>query len=291
LTDQVYQIRGRIIDQHALDTIRGIITAHWDLGRSAISRILCEQWNWYQANGRLKDRACRVLLLKLEEKGEIALPPRLITTRRPPRKARQREYPYDDSELKGTISEFGSLTLRMIRRTPDEGLWDFLVDRFHYLGNPRIVGSYLKYLAYLDGRLVACLGWGSAAWKVAARDRFIGWNHSVRQANLYKVVNNVRFLILPWINVQHLASKVLAMNIRCLEQDWQEFYNQPVSLLETFVDTTRFKGTCYKAANWQCVGKTAGRGKYDRYNEATQPIKAVYLYPLSPHFREELNVR
>ena len=291
MTDQVYQIRGRIIDQHAIDTIRGIITAHWDLGRSAISRILCEQWNWYQANGRLKDRACRVLLLKLEEKGEIALPPRLITTRRPPRKARQREYPYDDSELKGTISEFGSLTLRMVRRTPDEGLWDFLVDRFHYLGNPRIVGSYLKYLAYLDGRLVACLGWGSAAWKVAARDRFIGWNHSVRQANLYKVVNNVRFLILPWINVQHLASKVLAMNIRCLGQDWQEFYNQPVSLLETFVDTTRFKGTCYKAANWQCVGKTAGRGKYDRYNKATQPIKAVFLYPLSPHFREELNVR
>jgi len=291
LTEQVYQIRGRIIDRHDLDTIRGIISAHWDLGRTAISRILCEQWNWYQANGRLKDRACRVLLLKLEEKGEISLPPRLITPRRPPRKARQREYTYDDSDLKGIVSEFGSLTLRMVRRTPDEGLWDFLVDRFHYLGNPKIVGSYLKYLAYLDGRLVACLGWGSAAWKVAARDRFIGWQHSVREANLYKVVNNVRFLILPWINVQHLASKVLALNIRCLEQDWQEFYNQPVSLLETFVDTTRFKGTCYRAANWQYVGKTTGRGKYDRHNRATQPIKAVYLYPMSPHFREELDVR
>ncbi len=291
MTSQVYQIRGRRIDRHDLDTIREIITSHWDLGRTAISKILCEQWNWYQANGRLKDRACRVLLLKLEAKGEISLPPRLITPRRSPRKARQRQYPYDDSELNGTVSEFGSLTLRMIRRTPDEGLWDFLVDRFHYLGNPRIVGSYLKYLAYLDGRMVACLGWGSAAWKVAARDRFIGWDHPVREANLYKVANNVRFLILPWINVQHLASKVLATNIRCLKQDWQEFYNQPISLLETFVDTTRFRGTCYRAANWQEVGKTTGRGKYDRYKRATQPVKAVYLYPLSPHFREELDVR
>ena len=238
----------------------------------------------------MKDRACRVLLLKLEEKGEIILPPRMATIRRKPGKATYRQYIYNDSELNGTVSEFGSLTIRMVRRSPDEGLWDFLVDRFHYLGNPTIVGSYLKYIVSLDDRPVACLGWGSAAWKVAARDRFIGWNHSTREANLDKVVNNVRFLILPWINIRHLASKVLAFNIRCLQNDWQEFYNQPISLLETFVDTTRFRGTCYKAANWLYVGKTTGRGKYDRQNKATQPVKAVYLYPLSKHFREELCV-
>lgn len=287
---QTYQIRGRQLDRHDLDTIRRIITAHWTQGRSAISRILCEQWNWYQANGRLKDRACRVLLLKLEEKGEITLPPRLTTNCRLARKPDCREYIYNDSELNGTISEFGSLTIKMVRRSPDEGLWDFLVDRFHYLGHPAIVGSYLKYIAFLDERPVACLGWGSAAWKVAARDQFIGWDHPTREANLYKVVNNVRFLIPPWVKIRHLASKVLAYNIRCLQNDWQEFYNQPISLLETFVEIDRFHGTCYKAANWQYIGTTAGRGKYDRQNKATRPIKALYLYPLSKHFREKLGV-
>lgn len=290
MAQQTYQIRGRHIDRNDLDTIRRIVTAHWSRGRSAISRILCEQWNWYQTNGRLKDRACRVLLLKLEEKGEITLPPPMTANRRLTDKPDCRKYIYNSSELKGMVSEFSSLTIKMVRRTPDERLWDFFVDRFHYLSRPTIVGSYLKYIAYLDKRPVACLGWGSAAWKVAARDQFIGWDHPTREANLYKVVNNVRFLILPWIRIQHLASKVLACNIRCLQKDWREFYNQPISLLETFVEVPRFKGTCYKAANWQYIGATAGRGKYDRKNKATQPVKALYLYPLSKHFREELGV-
>lgn len=289
MTEQTYQIRGRLIDQNDLNTIRGVVATHWDNGRSAIARILCEQWNWYQANGRLKDRACRVMLLALEKKGEITLPPRLKETYRHPKKANRREYIIDSSEMVGTISGFGSLTIKMVRRTPDEGLWDFLVDRHHYLGTPWIVGSYLKYLAYLDDRLVACLGWGSAAWKVAERDRMIGWDSQTREANLHKVVNNVRFLILPWVNIRHLASKVLALNTRTLQNDWLAFYNQPVSLLETFVDTTRFQGTCYKAANWSWVGNTKGRGKYDRENKHAEPIKAVFLYPLTRNFREELN--
>ncbi len=290
MAETIYQIRGRQIDRNDLETISRVITSHWTQGRSAISRILCKQWNWYQANGRLKDRACRVLLLKLEQKGEITLPPPMATNGGRSSKVNCRQYTYNDSELKGTISEFGSLTLKMDRRSPDEGLWDFFVDRFHYLGRPTIVGSYLKYIACLDNRPVACLGWGSAAWKIAARDRFIGWDHPSREENLYKVVNNVRFLIFPWINIRHLASKVLALNIRCLQQDWYDFYNQPISLLETFVEIDRFQGTCYRAANWQYVGKTSGRGKYDRQNKATRPIKAVYLYPLSKHFREELGV-
>jgi hypothetical protein len=288
LTERTHQIRGRIIDRADLDIIRGVTAAHWDKGRTAISRILCERWGWHQANGQLKERACRVMLLTLEARGEITLPPRLKESYRHPKKADRRDYPIDSSELVGTVAEFGSLTIRMVRRTPDEGLWDFLVDRHHYLGTPWIVGSYLKYLVYLDGRLVTCLGWGSPAWKVAERDRMIGRDRATREANLHKVVSNVRFLILPWINVQHLASKVLALNTRCLQADWQAFYNQRVSLLETFVDTTRFKGTCYRAANWSYVGDTKGRGKYDRYNRQAKPVKAVYLYPLSKNFREEL---
>ena len=288
MAEQVYQIRGRIIDQNDINTIRGIVATHWDQGRSAISRILCNQWNWYQANGNLKDRACRVMLLKLEEKGEITLPPRKKEPFRHPRKADRQVYTYNSSELTGAVSEFGSLTIKMVRRSPVEGLWDYLVERYHYLGNPWIVGSYLKYLAYLDDQLVSCLGWGSAAWTVACRDQFIGWPHAAREANLHKVVNNARFLILPWVNVRHLASKVLALNIRCLQDDWYTFYQHPISLLETFIDTSRYKGTCYKAANWHYVGKTKGRGKYGQ--KATQPVKAVYLYPLSRHFREELRV-
>lgn len=288
MAEQTHQIRGRIIDQTDLDTIRGVVATHWHNGRSAISRVLCEQWSWHQANGQLKDRACRVMLLSLEAKGEINLPPRLKESYRHPKKADRRQYTIDSTAMTGTVSAFGSLIIKMVRRTPDEGLWDFLVDRHHYLGTPWIVGSYLKYLAYLDDRLVACLGWGSAAWKVAERDRNIGWDTRTRETNLHKVVNNVRFLILPWVNIQHLASKVLALNVRVLQDDWQDFYNQHVCLLETFVDTTRFKGTCYKAANWSYVGDTKGRGKYDRYNQQAKPVKAVFLYPLSRNFREEL---
>jgi hypothetical protein len=179
----------------------------------------------------------------------------------------------------------------MVRLSPKEGLWDYLVDTYHYLGFPWIVGSYLKYLALVDGQVVACLGWGSAAWKVACRDNWIGWDQRSRQRNLHKLVNNVRFLILPWVRVQHLASKVLALNIRCLPGDWQRFYHYPISLLETFVDTTRFKGTCYKACNWIHAGLTRGRGKYDRGHRCSEPLKAVYLYPLSRDFREALHVR
>jgi hypothetical protein len=142
-------------------------------------------------------------------------------------------------------------------------------------------------MAYLDDQIVACLGWGSAAWQVAARDHFIGWDQSTRKANLHRVVNNVRFLILPWIDVLHLASKLLARNSRLLQKDWYAAYHQQISLLETFVDTSRYRGICYRAANWMNVGKTRGRGKYGQ--KATQPIKAVYLYPLSKKFREELS--
>ena len=154
---------------------------------------------------------------------------------------------------------------------------------------PWIVGSYLKYIAYLDGRPVACLGWGSAAWKVACRDQMIGWSLSSRESNLHKVINNVRFLILPWVRVEHLASKVLAANTRSLGRDWQNFYNSPVVLLETFVDTQRFAGICYRAANWKCIGTTRGRGKYDRLHQASGSAKAVFVYPLTRDFREALN--
>ena len=289
MAETVYHIRGREIREEDLAFIRATISRYWERGRSAISRVLCEHWDWRQPNGQLKEMACRALLLKLEDKDAVTLPARLTTNHRKARKADRCTYSYDSSELHGTVCEFGSLKIDMVRRSPDEGLWDLLVDKYHYLGGPWIVGAYLKYLAYLDGHLVACLGWGSAAWKVECRDRFIGWQPGTREANLHKVVNNVRFLILPWVSVQHLASKLLSANIRVLPAHWQAFYRHPVILLETFVDTTRFKGTCYRAANWVYAGLTKGRGRYDRSNRHMEPVKAVYLYPLGKRFRETLH--
>lgn len=289
MAEPLYFIRGRHIGPKDLNDIRCVVSEHWAKGRTTISRLLCERWNWRQPSGQLKDMACRALLLTLEAKGAIELPPRQKESFRAPRRTDRQVFKVDTSPVEGNVGQFRSLTLQMVRQTPDEALWDYLVNAHHYLGRPWIVGSYLKYLAYLDGRLVACLGWGSAAWKTECRDRFIGWDVETRQANLYKVVNNVRFLILPWVRVRHLASKVLAANLRTLSSDWQSFYRHEISLAETFVDTERFLGTCYRAANWMRIGETKGRGKYDRERLADATVKAVYLYPLVDNYRERLH--
>lgn len=284
------RLRGRDITSDVLQFIQQTIAVHGHEGRSAISRILCEQWNWRQSNGGLKDMACRDLLLRLERLGLIQLPPRQS------QKANYRIIPPLPAEfeeqaappLTGRVDAFGGLHLEMVRGRENETLWDSLVHRYHYLGCRTIVGSYLKYLAHLDDHLVACLGWGSAAWKVGGRDRFIGWTAEQRQQHLSGLANNVRFLILPWVRVQHLASKTLALSARRLPLDWQNVFAEELCLLETFVDCSRFQGTCYKAANWLCVGQTKGSAKrgasYHRHGVA----KAVWVYPLRSDFRARL---
>jgi hypothetical protein len=229
-----------------------------------------------------------VLLLALEDKGAIQLPARLRVREIFNQKREPVFGEIDREGITGKVSDYGSLTIRMVRFTPEEKLWDHLVHTYHYLGHPWIVGSYLKYLAYLGNRLVGCLGWGSASWKVGCRDSFIGWNAAVRKKNLPKVVNNVRFLILPWVKVEHLASKVLATNIRCLAADWRSFYRETIVLLETFVDLARFQGTCYRASNWRYVGNTLGIAKRGNDHHYHGQPKAVYLYPLAKDFRERL---
>jgi len=289
MSQSTYCIRGRQLGPNELETIRGVSERYWSQGRSAISRALCEHWDWRQANGRLKDRACRVMLLELAARGEIELPPRKKYNNRAKKPPDATDIPVTTEALTGSVSLFGSLTIEMVRGSAREKVWDYLVYTHHYLGCPWIVGAYLKYLAYLDGRLVACLGWGSAAWRVACRDTFIGWDQARRKQNLSLLANNVRFLILPWVQVEHLASQVLAANIRRLAADWQAYYCQPLVLLETFVDQARFRGTCYRAANWQYVGATQGTAKRgNRHFRHDQP-KAVFLYPLCRDFRERLN--
>lgn len=281
-------IRGIKITDNEINEIKDLVHQYWQQGRTYISKEVCRLWNWRQPNGWLKDWACRELMLVLHRKGLITLPPSKTKTRTKSKRPQKQDFNIDTSFCEGPISDYKSLTLSMVRLSPKEKLWNYLVATYHYLGNPVIVGSHLKYLAYLDGQVVACIGWGSAAWKVGSRDSFIGWDQHTRKQNLHLVANNVRFLILPWVNIPHLASKIMAKNAKLLVKDWLDFYNVQLLLLETFVDSSRFKGTCYKAANWIHVGDTAGSAKSGTNYFYHGSSKAVFLYPVHKNFRKLL---
>lgn len=228
------------------------------------------------------------MLLRLEERGLLELPPRQKI------KVNRRTRPdplvvdFDELPLCGSVEQYTTIEVVMVRRTPQEAWWDALVNQYHYLGCPWLVGAYLKYLAFVDGHVVACLGWSSAAWTVRCRDQFIGWSTAQRQAALAYVANNARFLILPQVHIKNLASKILSRCTQRLSEDWRSFFGHPIYLLETFVDPVRFFGTCYKAANWIYLGQTHGSAKRGAsYHHHGRP-KAVYVYPLVADFRQRL---
>ena len=283
----IFHYRSRDITQHDIETIRAAITQHYSKGRSHISRVLCRQWHWFQPNGKLKEYAARDLLLRLEEKGFIELPPRLKQKNNLKRKSFAQIPFFKKAPLNGSVSRYDDLKIQLVE-TGDDYLWGYLLHHYHYLGLPKLVGEHLRYLVYLDGKVVACIAWASAAFKVKSRDDYIGWSTKTRRERLHLVANNARFLVLPWIRVKHLASKVLAANLRRLSDDWQKTYHHLVHLAETFVDVSRFEGTCYKAANWQFVGFTRDSAKKGNEYQFHGQSKAVYLYPLSRHFKREL---
>jgi len=283
----VFRYRGRELKAEDISSIRATIHRHYAKGRTHISRILCDAWEWVQPNGDLKEYAARDLLLRLEEKGFIELPPRI----RPNNNLREKCFAqipfFAQKPLHGSASDYQKLCVELA--TPQFSyLWDFLIHHYHYLGLPKLVGEHVKHLVYIHGQVVACLSWASAAWKIKARDQFIGWDAPTKRKNLHLIANNTRFLILPWVNIKYLASKALSLSIRRLRADWEKTYAHPVYLAETFVDISRFEGTCYRAANWLCVGQTKGSAKKgNAYRYHGQP-KAIYLYPLHRHFRRYL---
>lgn len=285
---QKLTIRGRPVTPHDLDLVRSLVKHYWKRGRTFISRELCLHWKWYQQNGALKDMACRELLRRLEEKGLIALPPSRKKNGYKRVPLPPLVPPHETHPLEGRLQDFPPIDLKMVRGSDQESLFNGLVSRYHYLGYCQIVGPHLKYIAFIEERPAACLSWGAAAWKVACRDQFIGWSAQARKKNLPLILNNTRFLILPWVRISYLASHLLSQNIRTLSSDWYRWYNYLPILLETFVDSERFHGTCYKAANWINVGSTKGRGKNDRYNQKPLSVKDVFLYPLKKDFREVL---
>lgn len=284
-------IRGKSIGKIELAQIKQTTEQHWDKGRMFISRELCELWDWRQYNGIVKDQVCRILLNRLEEKQLIKLPPRkaggtqgkkryYIPLEKPPE--------FSDMALAGRIDNFPAIQLKMVRRTSEESLWNYLVHRYHYKSYKIIVGAHLKYIAYLGDQPVACMAWCSTVFRIQSRDQFIGWDNEARSKNNRFVINNSRYLILPWIQIKNLASHLLGLSARTISRDWQEFYGYPVYLLETFVERDRFAGTCYKAANWQCVGATRGHAKKNNKFYYHGQIKDVYLYPLVSSFRNRL---
>lgn len=285
MTQPILRYRNREIYPSDLELIRSTIERHFSEGRTKIAHRLCEIWDWKQASGGFKEYACRDLLLRLEEWGHITLPPRLRIKVQSCRPGHLSLPLISTSPL--TSGDLSQVTVRPI--THDERLdWRILVDRFHYLGDRVIPGENLLYYAFLEGRLVACLGWGSAARNSGPREAYIGWDPATKRQHLSCVVNNTRFLILPWVQVKNLASRILSLNLKRLSYDWQEKYGHPVYLTETFVDTSRFQGTCYKAANWIYLGDTKGLSKRGNVYYEHGNKKAFFVYPLHVQARDLL---
>ena len=281
-------IRKRTITDDDLTFIQSIIYKHWNKGRTQISKILCKEWNWVQPNGQLKDMACREVLITLYRKGLIDYPDGLHDGMN---KLRNKSIPLidvDQSPVDAKLSDVEPVTLKLARNTELEPLYNSLIQEHHYLGFCQIVGNHLKYIAFIGDRPVACLGWGSAAWSVKSRDAFIFWNKQSKQDNLHFISNNTRFLILPWIHIKCLASRLLSLNAKRISEDWLNVYNSSLCLLETFVEKNRFKGTCYRAANWICTGQTKGTSKKGNDHMYHGNIKDVYLYPLRKDFKKIL---
>lgn len=288
--ESIMVIQGRELSNADIELIRGLLAVHPDWGRSRLSEELCRLWNWRNARGRIKDMAARSLLLKLEGAGHIRLPERRGPSSNGFRNRRAPVAAHSTEEIRCALRHLRPLSVTLVEPRSAE-LFNCLLNRYHYLGHRNTVGENLRYLVRDSvGRPVACLLFGSAAWKCASRDVFIGWGRAVRERNLQGLTNNTRFLVLPWVRVPHLASHVLGLISRRIRADWQLKYGHPVHALETFVDRDRFRGTCYRAANWLRVGATKGRTRNDRKHSIRAAVKDVYLYPLVPDFRRELCV-
>jgi uncharacterized protein DUF4338 len=285
-----WRYRGRVVTSEDVAFIRELIVQHPGLSRRRLSAELCEAWQWKQANGALRDMVCRGLLLMLHRAGEIKLPAvRQISLNPLVQRSRPQPVPVDMTPLTGSVQQIRPIELRQVRRTTEEPLFNSLIEHHHYLGYEQPVGEHLKYLVSAQGRPVACLAWSSAPRHLASRDRYIGWNAEARRRNIRFVAYNTRFLILPWVEVPHLASHILGRVANTLSRDWERMYGHPVYFAETFIDPGRFRGTCYRAANWKLLGLTTGRGKDSTSKRPNRSLKEVFGYPLTPHFRDLLS--
>lgn len=287
--DLQFKYRGRLVNDRDIVFINQLIKDNPEDSRYALSKKLCQAWNWVQPNGTLKDMVCRGLMLHLHRSGLIRLPPvkQCITNPLVERK-KPGAIKIDQTPIEGKLSSLPRPSILEVRRTPEEKRFNGLIERYHYLGYCHPVGEQLKYMVYAGERPIACFAWSSAPRHIGCRDRFIGWSQEQRKGNIHLLAYNSRFLILPWVRIKHLASYLLGRMSKRVPQDWSRLYHHPVFYLETFVDQERFKGTCYRAANWIYLGETTGRGKNDQTHKVNRSIKAVWGYPLDQQFRRRL---
>ena len=279
---------GREFTERELKRIRELIAQEPQPTRVALSQEVCKSLQWYKADGGVKEMSCRVVLLRMQRDGLIKLPPPLR------RNGNGKPYRYRSLEVepklpavlpRGALDE---LQIQLVGKGKQSAVSNEHIARYHYLGYKPLPGAQLRYVVRFENEELVLFGFGACAWKVAPRDQFIGWSAEQRKAGLHLVVNNARFLILPWIQQKNLASKALSLVTKRLAEDWQQRYGYRPALLETFVQSDRFQGTCYKAANWIHVGQTTGRGKLDVKHEHAIPKKSIWLYPLSRDFRQIL---
>jgi hypothetical protein len=289
--DVELRYRGRTISRDQVTQVTELIATHPGASRRALSIRVCETWNWVQPNGALCDALCRGLLLILHRAGRITLPEPTWRSARPARRSQPQPVELPAIPVEGALSALGAVAIEQVRRTPREALVEGLIARYHYLGYKQPVGEQLKYLVTARDEPIACFCWSSAPRHLGPRDRYIGWSPEVRKANLRGVAYQSRFLILPWVRVPHLASHLLGRMTRQLSADWERVYAHPIYFTETFVDPTRYRGTCYRAANWVCMGRTTGRGKDDQTGRPNRSLKDVWGYPLVRNFRKRLFVR
>lgn len=288
--NEAVRVQGRWLEPEAVEAIRELIRTHPEWSRRRLSEVLCRQWDWRNGAGRLKDMATRSLLVKLEARGLIELPARRRAASNRMAAQSFTRFRGDRSRLRARLSHVGALEVEEVSRkeTARRELEAALAE-FHYLGYRGTVGENLQYTVRdAGGRLLAGLVFGSAAWQCAVRDRWIGWSAEERACRLHLVTNNMRFLILPWVEVRYLAGRVLSRVLRRLSQDWEAKYGHRIVLVETFVETERFRGTCYRAANWRRLGETRGRSRQDREHRLRVATKTVYVYPLVRQFRRGL---
>ena len=285
-----WRYRGQEIGGEQIVFLREFIRTHPASSRWKLSRQLCEALGWKQANGALRDMVCRGLLLMLERAGEIQLPPvrRLIRGQCRTGRPRPVAVSIDTAPLEMPLKALGPIEIQPVRRTADEPLFNSLMEHYHYLAYEQPVGEHLKYLAWAQGRPIACLAWSSAPRHLGSRDRYIGWSAEARRRNIRFLAYNTRYLILPWVRVPHLASHILGRMTSQLSPEWERMYGHPVYFAETFIDPARFRGICYRAANWKFLGLTTGRGKNDHTYKPNRPIKEVLGLPRTPRFRELL---
>jgi hypothetical protein len=278
---------GREFTEAEIEIIRELLAQSPPLNRYRLSQAVCERLNWRRANGQLKDMSARVALLRMQADALITLPP--------PRRAKPvtfKAHPHIEHAVLQPehvpAVDLGQISIHLVAKKADSLLWNAYIERHHYLGHQPLPGAQLRYFVRAAGEIIAVLGFGASAWKTKPRDAAIGWTIEQRHRNLHLIVNNARFLILPWISVKNLASRVLALISRRLADDWYARYAYRPVLLETFVEKPRFAGTCYKASNWRYLGDTQGRGKLDAQHRNAEPIRSIWIYPLVRDFRLRL---